>query len=478
MGECRKSTNKNYVASASLAIILTGTAGLLITRLMSPLPSMLGKLEAQRTAPFTEVDSVIDLLTEPGEKLAIWGWDAQPYVKCALIQGTRDAYSDASIINSPLRDYHRRRHLADFRRNRPEVLLDSVGPNAIFHQDRSDEAHETFPEFSALVVRDYALVIDVDYARIYARRDILIRRNITASLVQQALAQGHIPDWISQNLPEENLREQHGNKDRINGQNVLMMLPPSRVEWTLRGDEREIIFQAGYSPRALNQPDDDGTGFELELHAPDGTQRSIHSFLINPRDNTADRRPRTRRVPLPPYETGTKLLVRTTPGPGLNDAWDWAYMTKIRFLRSPHYMWRQFPGFNRPPDTAVSSLSTFIHPEDNDVLLLHAPASIAYRLEGKEKLLRFAYGFIAGAYSGENHTNGATSRVETWLPDGTIIPMATDQLEPLTIAADRGKHSLMLPLPTRPPGTLLKIVIDPDGGNAFDWTYLTDFWLD
>ncbi|MCF7687558.1 MAG: hypothetical protein K9M98_03810 [Cephaloticoccus sp.] len=478
VGEYGIAPKPGFTGLAVRIAVLLGATGLLITRLLSPMPSVLGQLLTHRMKSLTEVDSVISHLTDPGDRLAIWGWDAQSYVTCSLIQGTREAYSVNCIIPSPLQEYHRQTYLADFRSHLPEVFLDSVGPNDIFYQDRASTAHENFPALADLIARNYALVIDLDHSRVYARRDVLSQRKISPFQMQKELASSRLPNWIDQHLPAENLREQHGQFDRINGRDVLMLLPPGRAEWTLQGNERELLLETGYVPRAINQTDGDGTGFVVEVSAPDGTRRIIQSFLVNPRDHADDRIPQSRRIPLPPYATGSKLTVTTNPGPGQNNAWDWAYITHVRFLRSPNYTWRQFPGFNRPPNAAFSPLSTLIEESGVNLLMLHAPSSISFRLTGSEKQLSFAFGFIAGAYRGEQGTNGATFRVSAQLPDGTISPLASRQLQPLTAVADQGRQLLKLNLPVLPPNSLLKIEIDPDGSNAFDWTYLTDVWLD
>lgn len=478
LGECQRLPARRMMAATALGITLVGCIGLLATRLAAPPPPQFGQFSQQWTNPRTEVNSVIDLLTNPGEKLAVWGWHAQSYVKSALRQGTREAYSFWSIRKSPLQAWHRRIFLEDFRRNRPEVLLDSVGPNALFFQDRSASAHETFPELADLVDRDYVLVIDLDYARIYARRDIVRQRNISPSAVRDALAQGRPPQWIERNLRPENLRAQAGSHNLIAGRDVLMMLPPSEASWVLEGEEREILFQTGYDPRAIDQPEGNGTEFVLELRAPDGGTRVIHTFLCNPRDVPADQRLRHRRVALPPYEPGTRLNIRTTPGPDANNAWDWAYLTNVRFLRSPHYTWRQFPGFNRMPDFASSPLSTHIRKKERSILLLHAPAQFGYTLGGHERHLRFAYGFTTGAHNARPGTNGATFRVEAQLPDGTVTALARRQMIPLAQPGDRGRQLMRLDLPEFPASTRLTVTVDPNGSNSFDWTYVTDLWLE
>lgn len=479
LGECsRRSTGHSKTFRVARAAVLTGVAVLLLTRAYTPAPAMIGQLRSHWRQPHGILDSVVAALTVKGEKLAVWGWHAQSYVTAGLVQGTRSAYTYWSIVDSPQRDFFREVFLADFQRSRPEVLIDSVGPNALFFQDRADCAHEIFPAFAEIVARDYSLVIDLGYTRVFARRDLLARRNITPTLVRQAIAAGRPLRWISQNLPREDLRRLPGKHHRIGGRDVLMMMPPAEAVWALQGDEREILFQCGYDPRALAQPEGNGTRFFVDLVGPDGTRRTVLSFLLDPQSDPADRGLQNRRTSLPPYEPGTKLVLRTDPGADNDDAWDWAYLTNVRFLRSPSYTFRQFPGFNRMPDFASSPLSSLVRRPGGNLVVLHAPAQLDYQLSSPMHRLQFAFGFLEGAYRGEHRTTGATFTVEAVTPDGTTLQLARRRLNPAEIRNDRGRQTMDIPLDTLPASSRLSICIDSDGSNAFDWTYITDLRLD
>ncbi|MBX3736410.1 MAG: hypothetical protein KF715_06975 [Candidatus Didemnitutus sp.] len=478
LGECRSpvALTSRIPARIALALVLVATVGILGTRVFAGRPPMLGQLGRLWQKPNTEVDSVVDLLTDRGDRLAVWGWRAQEFVKAGLIQGTRGAFSYWSIVPSAQRDYYRACHLQDMESQRPEVFIDSVGPNAIFFQNRLAEGHESFPALAQLVARDYRLVADLGYSRIYARRDVLARRQISAADVQTALAAGRPSQWIIRNLPRENLRAQNGRHDLFGGRDVLMMLPGSKAVWPLQGDEREVLFQCGYDPKAVQNGTSDGTGFEIELVAPDGTTRRLQQFLLLPAAGPEpDGVLRSSRQALPPYVPGSKLVIRTNPGPAGNDAWDWAYLTNVRFLRSPYFTFRQFPGFNRMPDSAESPLSTHVRNGGRETLLLHAPGKLGFVLSGAESRLELSFGFLPAAF---DKSNGATFHIELSDPVGKILLHRRRQLDPQHVPAHRRRQSLAVDLPPTPAGSRLTVSVDPEGSNAFDWTYISQLRLD
>jgi len=478
LGECCGSDRrgKGVPARISLAVILAAAMGVLGARLWAPPPAMLGQLSGLWQNPRRELGNIVDRLTDPGDRLAVWGWHAQTFVKNGLIQGTRGAFSYWSIVPSAQRDYYRACYLQDIETRRPEVFIDSVGPNAMFFQSRIAEAHESFPALARLIARDYQLVTDLGYSRVYARREVLARRRVLPAEVQSAIESGRPPRWISRNLRQENLREQTGRHHQISGRDVLMMLPGSEAVWTLQGEEREVLFQCGYDPKALRDGNSDGTGFTVELVAPDATTRRLHEFLLVP-PAAIETEPfvRSHRQPLPPYAPGSKLIIRSNAGPAGNDAWDWAYLTNVRFLRSPYFTFRQFPGFNRMPDFAEGPLSTHVRQDGRQTLLLHAPGKIGFALTGNERRLDFRFGFLPSAFA---RTNGASFIVELREPSGQVLLRRHRHLDPQHEPADRRPQSLNINLPEAPTGSQLTLTIDPEGNNAFDWTYIGQLRLD
>ncbi len=90
----------------------------------------------------------------------------------------------------PQREYYRATYLADMERNRPEVFVDSVGPGSPFFFDRRIGAHEIFPALAEYVRKNYQLVVDLQYARVYARSDVQQQFPLTALDLQRRIEQG------------------------------------------------------------------------------------------------------------------------------------------------------------------------------------------------------------------------------------------------------------------------------------------------
>lgn len=473
LGELQAASRHKSLRVAEGLLVL-GSLTIILLRSTAPLPPMIGQLEAHWRQPLDEPSRIISLMAQRGEQMAVWGWYAQTYASNGLRQATREAYSYWSITDNPQRDLRRKQFLADFVGNRPEVFLDSVGPNAIFFQDRVNAAHEIFPALAAHVREHYTLVIDLGYARIYGRRDLVAQRNVTPEKIQNALEFSRPYHWLAKTRWPVDLGAQIGAHYWIDGQVALLLLPPSQATWTLRGDEREFQFECGYHPASLAQSEGNGTQFLVELVAPDGTHRPLLSFLLDPANHPTDRQKQTKQVILPPFEAGSKLVVRTEAGFDNYNAWDWAYIARASFLRSPVFTYRQFPGFNRTPDAAFSPLSGYLGINNRRILILHAPAQLTYTLNEHEQRLRFSFGFAEGAYALGGQTNGAMFMVALHKPDGTKQTLFSRTLQPVSTPKDRGLQHANISLPPHEKGTQLLLIIDPAGSNAFDWTYFTD----
>ncbi|QRR02801.1 hypothetical protein [Dyadobacter sandarakinus] len=108
-----------------------------------------------------------------GDYMTVWGWQCIYYVEAQLAQGTAENHSERSIFSHPLRDTYRQRYLSDVERTRPAVILDAVGKNSFWVQDRPTQDLRCFPGLFSYVSKNYSLAGDYDGTRLYVRNDRL-----------------------------------------------------------------------------------------------------------------------------------------------------------------------------------------------------------------------------------------------------------------------------------------------------------------
>ena len=459
--------------------VLLAAAGPLALRWRQPVPEMVDRLTEFQARPLTSVGRITQAFARPDDSLAVWGWMCDFYVETGLRQAARQSTTHLCIQASPRRDAYRAEYLEDLRRSRPVVFVDAVGPTADFFRDRNEEGHEIFPALAAFVRENYVEVMDLEYARVYVRADrYAVSRHDAAHL--RALAGTGRP--IRGKTGPEPLGFDHAGLQAnvIGGRPVRMMLPRAAISWPLRGTEREFYFECGYDPRAYLEGDGNGTLFTAELTTPSGAVFPIYSRLLDPVHKMSDRGLVSDHFPLPPVPAGSRLTLRTSPGPEENSVWDWAYLASAAFDHSPLYSYRQFPGFNRVPD-AISADVAYLETEGAlAVLALHAPASLAFRLHGGERSVGFDFGFRAGAYRDGGKTDGAGFRVilrRTGLPDVIVFERL---LQPVGRPTDQGNQHADLLLPADiEAGAELTLTIDPGpyGSPAWDWTYVANLQL-
>jgi hypothetical protein len=472
LGEQRKSNlpispwRSGEVATAATIVAL----GFL--NVSAPLPRVWGRLDQNAAIPISELGALTRALTVHEPTLAVWGWNHQVYAEAQARQATRSAYTYWEIVQHPQRDYFRQRYLADFTRNRPAVFVDAVGESTFYFANRANTAHETFPELAALVARDYCQVAELRYARVYARRDLLDTRWIGQEELWRAALSGYASDYLNA-AEHQDLNRFTLTKDTVDGRFVMVMRPPAKATWTLHGTEREFRLTYGYLPEAVKHRDGNGTELIVSLTEPHGNVRTLSRFLYDPAHDRNARPTENLRVILPPgYEPGSTLTLETTPGPQNDEAWDWLFVTEVGLLHYPGFLPRQFPAFNRPPDEVDSRLVSLNGPASDPELILHAPSTLRFHLSGTERRLDFQFGFRVGAYQNGGHTDGAIYRVRATPPGGPAQILFERDLDPVARPRDRGRKRAVLELPPLPKGTVLEIIIDPKGSNAWDWTMI------
>jgi hypothetical protein len=251
---------------------------------------------------------------------------------------------------------------------------------------------------------------------------------------------------------------------------------PSRAVFPLDGTEREITMTFGLEPTAYTgNGDTDGVTFIFEITQPGLAPQPVFRRHLDPRKSASDRGAQTEQVVLPTFSVGSKLTVRSDPGPVGDGAWDWAYISRFD-VKKGAYLAAQFPGFSRPPQKVEGEYTGVFNPNEHPVFMLNAPGRLTFNLSQHESSIVFAGGIMPGAYTGEGHSDGAAYVVEMISSDGTKQTLFHRMLNPRDVAGDRGPHSFSVAVPSHPDGTLVTISTDagPAGDRSWDWTYVSD----
>jgi hypothetical protein len=126
-----------------------------------------GRLEANLAKPRSAAAEYIHARQQPGDTLAMWGWEPILYVETGLVQGTRESANSYLLTNWPLKEFYVDRYQRDLLRRRPAWFVDAVGPGAFVYEDRSAFGHETIAPIRDIVARDYEFLAEIDAKRIY-----------------------------------------------------------------------------------------------------------------------------------------------------------------------------------------------------------------------------------------------------------------------------------------------------------------------
>jgi hypothetical protein len=106
-----------------------------------------------------------------GDYMVVWGWQCAYYVEAQLAQGTAENHSERSIFAHPMRDTYRDRYLSDLARTKPAFILDAVGKNSFWVQNKTTQGIESDPELSVYVKSYYKRIGDFDGTELYIRND-------------------------------------------------------------------------------------------------------------------------------------------------------------------------------------------------------------------------------------------------------------------------------------------------------------------
>ncbi len=443
----------------------------LAVRARQPHPPMIGQLADHWIHPYTAVGQVLRHWHRDQAHLALWGWMSFAYVEGGLPQATRDTVSQWCILDVRQRDYYRATFLDDMERNRPEVFVDAVGPGSPFFFNRPAEAHEIFPALAERVRRDYHLVVDLQSARVYVRKDFLARHPLSNSELQRLVGLGRLDYGLA--VPPAATRPEYLPSIRTEAISGTILEPPGEMQWHLDGTERSLRLNFAMHPKAYTEGDTDGAEIIAELRMPGQPPLQVLHRLLNPRVQAGDRGPLSGEADLPPYPPGTDLVVRTTAGQAGNTAWDWVCVNALRFSHSPFFSPRQFPGFRRVPSKIEVAYPYIVREGEASTLVLPPPAALTFVLEGNERQFNFTYGLAPGAYTGPGQTDGAAFIADLEREGAPVRNLFTRRIEPLGYPAHRGDQyaDLMLPADIKA-GDRIVLRIEAGGNTSWDWTYL------
>ncbi len=249
---------------------------------------------------------------------------------------------------------------------------------------------------------------------------------------------------------------------------------PSQIIWPLSGEEREFAFQYGLDPRAYEEGTTNGVEFIVEVRGPSGGITKVWSRLLRPKTVETDRGTQKIAVQLPVYAPGSKLVFRTDPGEYGDNAWDWAYVTRIDF-RQGCFQPEQFPGFSPLPDQATGENVAVLELAGSKVTLLHVPTELQFALRGGERQLALDFGFLPGAYSAGGNTPGADYVLELQRAGQPPREIFRRTLRPVTLESDRGAQTATVQLTGVAAGDrlILRTAPAPGGSPSWGWTYVS-----
>ena len=321
----------NLRSAAMACVLCAGVVAPVLTRLSLGYPGGYAAPTEADIPRDTHLAALAREFAEPGDRIAVWGWAPRIHADSRLPQGTRDGNTVRQIQHSPQRDtYYVPRYVDDLRRNRPVLFIDAVGPGAFYFTERVWNQHDSgsFPVLADQVARFYTQVIDVFGARLYVRTDLIQARPESTRRLEQATkvlaARGQVP----MALPEVGLPRRN-----VHRREVLHLQTPGEFTLPLAGNETDFYFTFGMEPRAYLEGETNGAELRLELHSPGQETRVLFTRSFDPKRRPSDRGLLAGHAELSALPPGSQLVVRALPGEFNNSAWDWVFVTELRFAR-------------------------------------------------------------------------------------------------------------------------------------------------
>ena len=119
--------------------------------------------------------AVIDSLTQPGDRVAIWGWASPLWIASRTLPGTRDVHTARQLMPGDMQPYFINRFARDLDERQPILFVDAVARISHF-SDVDRYGFHNYKPVAEIVQRDYTLVGEADDVRIYVRRTVRNQR--------------------------------------------------------------------------------------------------------------------------------------------------------------------------------------------------------------------------------------------------------------------------------------------------------------
>jgi len=127
-------------------------------------------LDLKAFPPMSKEVQAVSRYVKAGDRMVVWGWSADYYVKTSTIMSTRDSGIWALVEPGPYREYFRERFMSDLRKNPPRAVVDTVAPGAFSYDNRATHGIETFPPLDTFVQEHYLLREEVAGVRIFVAK--------------------------------------------------------------------------------------------------------------------------------------------------------------------------------------------------------------------------------------------------------------------------------------------------------------------
>ena len=115
------------------------------------------------------------------------------------------------------------------------------------------------------------------------------------------------------------------------GRQVVMLNAPGALDFEVPPSAGSLRFKAGLIAGAYLEGESDGADYVIESLDTTGTAREIWRRELRPLTDLDDRGDIVCEVPIPAGSDGTRIRLRTDPGPSGNASWDWTYLADLHF---------------------------------------------------------------------------------------------------------------------------------------------------